>query len=222
MIVVHHLNFSRSTRILWLLEEIGASYTMVSHLREPGFRAPPELRAIHPFGKAPLIEDAGLVIAESAVILDYIDREYADRRFTPSTDADRLLQAELLYFAESALGGVLKTNLYGHLTGGFTGVFETVIAHDTAAALGRIDDLARTPYLFGDELTLADIQLGYSLALADYLGLLQPYARATAYLARLQERPALQRALEKGGPMTPPRPTADPRTGTANDRTQPA
>jgi len=204
MVTVHHLNLSRSTRVLWLLEEIGAPYRIVTHVREPGFRAPASLRAVHPLGKAPVIEDEGLVIAESAVILDYIDGRYAGGRFTPDEPENRIRHAEMMQVAETALGASLTVNFYGQLTGGLTGTFASIIARDTDAALAHVETRIAGAYLMGDGLTLADLQLAYPLAVARYLGFLHDYPRSADYLARLEEREALRRAIAAGGPMTPP------------------
>lgn len=204
MVVVHHLDFSRSTRVLWLLEEIGIAYEVVPHFREPGFRAPASLRAVHDLGKAPVIEDDGFTIAESAVILEYLDARYANGRFSPAAPADRLRHAEVLHFAENALASSLMINLYGHFTGGLVGTFAAIIARDVDAALGHVERTATGRYFVGDELTLADIQLAYPLELASYLGFLPEYPRAEAYLARLYRRDALARAIAVGGPMRPP------------------
>src|ERR1700761_2765614 len=93
MLTVHHLRFSRSTRILWLLEEIGQPYELVCYDRDPKtWRSPPELKTIHPLGKAPVIEDDGLVIAESGAIIDYLIARYADGRLGPAP-GDRLWPA---------------------------------------------------------------------------------------------------------------------------------
>lgn len=205
MHTVHHLNYSRSMRILWLLEEIGIDYQIVQHVREPGFGAPASLRAVHASGKAPILSDKGLVIAESGVILDYIDREYAGGRFTPTALLQRLDHAQWMYFAEAGLSQPLMTTLYGRLTGGLAGVFATIIARDAGTALTRLEKRVSAPYMFGAAVTLADMQLAYDLELASYLGLLAGYPHAAAYLERLKERPALQRALAVGGPMMPPR-----------------
>ncbi|BBD96991.1 glutathione S-transferase [Sphingobium amiense] len=179
-------------------------YEIVGYVREPGFRAPAELRAVHPLGKAPVIEDGGHLIAESAVILDYLDRTYADGRFTPRDGAARLRHSEMMHFAEAAIGSSLRTNLYGRLTGGLTGTFAAIIERDTGAALGHVETQISEPYFQGDGLTLADVQLGYLLDLASYLGLLSDYPSATAYLGRLKERDAFKKAVSVGGPMTPP------------------
>jgi len=208
MVTVHHLNYSRSTRILWCLEEIGQPYAVVSHLREPGFRAPNSLRAVHQSGKAPVLSDEGLVVAESGVILDYLDKRYGGRRFTPIDKTAWLEHAQWMYFADCGLGAGLMTTLYGRLSGGLGGTFEAIVTRETDVALARVEERlaaeVAAPYLFGDMLMLVDFQLVYVLELASYLGLLSAYPGILAYLMRLNARSALKRAVVAGGPMMPP------------------
>ncbi|MGY2733851.1 glutathione S-transferase family protein [Sphingomonas sp. UYP23] len=207
MITLHHLNHSRSTRILWLLEEIGTPYDVVWHERLPGFRAPDALKGIHPSGKAPLLVDDALVIAESGVILSYLDETYAGGRFTPEATASRLAHAEWMWFAESGASQPLMTMLYAGMTEGLSGVFGQIAVRDADAALGTIDRAITGRYLFEESLTLADVQMSYTLELANHLGLLSLHPNLGAYLDRLKARPALRRAIEVGGPMMPVSPT---------------
>lgn len=204
-IVVHHLDFSRSTRVLWFLEEIGLPYSVVRHERTSGFRAPAALRDVHPLGKAPVIVDGDLVIAETAAILAYLDETYARGRFTPSGTQARWRHAEWVAFAEGGAGSALMTCLYGTLVGGFEGVYRTMVARDAEVSISHIEAASGQPYLLGPDLTIADFRICYILELAKHLELLANHPAAAAYLNRLNDRPALRRAIEVGGPMTPGR-----------------
>lgn len=203
MTIVHHLDHSRSTRILWFLEEIGKPYEIIRHTRLPGFRAPETLRAIHPSGKAPLLVDGDLTIAESSVILGYLDARYGEGRFAPRVIQARLAHDEWMAYAESGAVQPLMVRLYASLTEGLSGVFGKIIDRDTTATLGRINQSITGTYLLGDDLMLADIQLSFVLELADYLNLLESFPEAHAYLDRMRRRPAFQRAISLGGPMMP-------------------
>lgn len=205
MITVHHLNFSRSTRVIWLLEELGLDYRLVRHARTPGFAAPQSLRAVHPLGKAPVIEDAGRTIAESSVILDYLNQTYGQGRLAPPFgDPRHLAHAEWLQWVEGAAAFPIMTRLYGTLTGGLPPVLETIIQRETRNVLSYLAQVAvLDPYLVGQDFSLADIQIAYVLDLADYLNLLGPYPILRRYLGLLLARPAFGRAVAAGGTMTP-------------------
>lgn len=206
MITVHHLNFSRSTRILWLLEELGQPYNLVKYERDENFRAPPELQKIHPLGKAPVIQDGDLVLGESAVILDYINTRYGQGRFAPPAgSAAYYRHNELLQYVESTAGFPIMAVRIGAIAGGmsagmqkfFTPLLARTFDHMTRVITGR--------YLMGDDLMLADIQMIYLLAIADSGGMLIDQVELANYLGRLMQRPALQKAIEIGGPMMPPK-----------------
>lgn len=207
MITVHHLTYSRSNRILWLLEEIGIPYEMVTYHRDPRtMRAPPELLAIHPLGKAPVIEDDGRVIAESGAIIEYLAQTYGDGRFGPSAgDPDWVSYLEWLHFAEgSAIMGVLM-----QMMGGRDGLPKHVAAYAEQSVDRAMSALERAlegrEFLVGDALTGADIQIQYVLEMGFALGVLGERPILAAYNARLTARPAYQRAIEKGGPVPLPR-----------------
>ena len=206
MITVHHLAFSRSTRILWLLEELGLRYDLVKYPRDENFRAPPALQAIHPLDKAPVIQDGELVLGESAIILDYINSRYGQGRFAPPAGSDAYFKHnEWLHYAESTAALPIMVTRIGTIAGGmsegmqnfFTPLLARTFNHMTRGVTGR--------YMMGDDLTLADIQMIYLLAVAESSGMLANQAELTAYLGRLMERPALQKAIAIGGPMMPPK-----------------
>lgn len=207
MIVVHHLNYSRSTRVLWLLEELQIDYQLVRHERLPGFRAPTSLRDVHPSGKAPIVELDGLVLAESAAILAAIDSRFGQSRLTPPAGSEaQLRHEEWLHYAEGSLALPLMMTLFARLTGGVSDLLGRVIAGNAKRQLDRLDDGlgAGGPFIMGAMFSLADIQLAYLVDLARYLGLLEDRARLMAYFERFEDRPAYVRALAVGGPMMPP------------------
>jgi len=205
MLTVHHLAYSRSTRVLWLLEEIGAPYQLVRYERDAEFRAPPELQAVHPLGKSPVIEDGGLVIGESAVILSHIDQVYGGGRFTPSEEAERLRHEEWLQYVESTAAFPIMISTVGARVGLSEGM-AAFVASPLARTLELIASAVEGEgFIMGEDLRLADIQFVYVLEMASHAGLLADQPAISAYLERLKRRPALMRALEIGGPMAPPR-----------------
>lgn len=206
MITLHHLNFSRSTRALWLLEELGLDYELVRHERDQNFRAPPSLAAVHPLGKAPVIVDDGLVLAESGTILRYLEQAYGDGRLVPAPGTpDRAVHDEWLDFVESSAGLPVMLTLLGGMTGGLPEGLQRFTSPELAKTLGYIADRVQDrTYLIGDRLTLADIQMSYLLTALRRTGQLAAYPAVDAYLQRLEETPGLRKAIEIGGPMAPP------------------
>lgn len=207
MIVLHHLNHSRSTRILWMLEEIGLPYRLVAHERLPGLRAPPALRALHPAGKAPVIEDDGLVLAESSVILAYLDDRYGGGRLAPPFGTpDRARHDEWLHFVEGTAVLPLMIGFYGDLTGGLSPIMQKIRDAEAKAVLDRIEQAVTTKaFLTSDRLTLADIQISWLIEFAFDRGLLAEYPAISVYRERLLALPAYVRALEVGGPVMLPK-----------------
>lgn len=206
MITVHHLNFSRSTRVLWLLEELGLDYELKAYARDQNFRAPAELGAVHPLGKAPVLVDDGLVLAESATILRYLEQKYGDGRLVPAPGTpDRAIHDEWLDFVESSAGLPAMLTLIGAMTGGLPAGLAGFTGPELAKSLGYVADrVATRDFLMGERLTLADIQMSYMLSALRPAGHLDAYPALYAYLDRLEATPGLTKALEIGGPMTPP------------------
>jgi glutathione S-transferase len=206
MIKVHHLNFSRSTRILWALEELNVPYEIVRYERDANFRAPASLKNVHPLGKAPVIEDGRFKLAESAPILTYINERYGNGRLAPARGTDAAyLHDEWLQYAESSAALPLMFKIIGGMLGGLPDKVDAFATQGTARTLDYIAaDLKISPFLMGDDLLLADIQLSYLLAIAEHVGLLQNHPTLSEYLTRLLARPACVRALAAGGPMTRP------------------
>lgn len=206
MITVHHLTFSRSTRVLWLMEELGLPYHLVHHARDAAFKAPPALAAVHPLGKAPVITDGALVLAESAVILSYINERYGQGRLAPPHGtADYYLHEEWLQYSESTASFPIMTMRIGAITGGLPEAMRAFVAPTLAKTLDHISGrLSGRDYLLGPELTLADIQMAYLIEVAERTGLLATHPTLPAYLKRLKSRPAFIQAEAAGGPMMPP------------------
>ena len=205
MITVHHLDHSRSLRILWLLEELGLPYDLVLHRRDPATRlAPPSLETIHPLGKAPMIVDGERTIFESGAIIDYLIRRHgAGRLQPPPASADYDDYQMWLHYAEGSAMLPLMLNLYTARLSEAAAPLRARIDSELARHLGYVEQaLAGRDYLVGDSLTGADIQFGFVAEMLAMTGQAHGYPRIAAWLARLQERPAYQRAIEKGGVNT--------------------
>lgn len=206
MITLHHLSFSRSSRVIWLMEELGLAYDLVRHERDARFKAPAALRAVHPLGKAPVIRDGDLVLAESAIILTYINARYGEGRLAPPPGTEaHYRHEEWLHYAESTAAFPIMTMRIGALTGGMSEALAAFVAPTLAATLDHIaEHLAGRPFLMGEALTLADIQMCYLIEVAERTGLLAAHPALSGYLTRLKGRDAFRRAEAAGGPMMPP------------------
>lgn len=202
MIIVHHLNNSRSQRILWLLEELGVPYEIKRYERDAKTNlAPPELKAINPLGKSPVLEDGPHTLIESAAIIDYLIRRHGEGRLQPdpaTATFDEYVQ--WLHFAEGSAMLPLMLNLYVGRLGDAGAPLQPRIQSELANYLGYLDNsLSLTPYLLGDELSGADIQMSFIAEIAKAQGLLAPYPNLAAWLERFQARPAYKKAVEQGG-----------------------
>jgi glutathione S-transferase len=204
MIEVHHLNNSRSQRVLWLLEELALPYTIVAYQRDAKtMLAPPSLKAIHPLGKSPVIRDGDQVIAESGAILEYLVERHGGGRFAPARESAAYERYRYwMHYAEGSLMTQLLVKLYlGRVGEPAHALFER-IEGQTRMHLDFVEaQLGDAQYLAGNELTAADMQMSFPLELSATQKILndrQP--RLKQLLARLHARPAYQRALEKGGP----------------------
>jgi glutathione S-transferase len=225
MLIVHHLETSRSQRILWLLEELGVPYELKIYRRNPATRlAPPELKAIHPLGKSPVITDDGVVVAESGAIIEYLVEKYAATaggelaHLQPAAGTAEHRQCRYwMHYAEGSLMNWLVMKL----------VFTTIprrpmpfFARPIARAIcGKVqaqmvdpnlqaatafieDHLSRHRWFAGSDLSMADFQMSFAVE-----ALLSRATGTTAcphlrdYLARIRARPAYQRAESKGGPV---------------------
>jgi glutathione S-transferase len=203
MLKIHHLNNSRSQRILWLLEELGAPYEIVHYTRmSPMPLAPPELKAVHPLGKSPVITDGDVTIAESGAIVEYILDTYGKGRMRPPPgSSDHLKYVEWMHYAEGSAMLPLLMHMYLGFLGEAAAPLKPRVDSEIANHLSYLEKaIAGRPFFVGDDLTGADIQLSFVLEAADASGQLKPYPALAAYLARMQARPAYRRAIEKGGP----------------------
>jgi glutathione S-transferase len=218
MITVHHLNNSRSQRVLWLLEELGIGYEVTRYERDPKTMfAPASLRAVHPLGKSPVITENGLTIAESGAIIEYlIERHGEGRLIPPAGTPERLRYTYWLHFAEgSAMSPLLLSLIFSRLPRQPMPFFARPIARGICSrVLGTFvepqlkthqkfmeDELEKSTWFAGDEFTAADIQMSFVVeASAARGGLDHTRPKLMAWLARIHARPAYNRALERGGP----------------------
>jgi glutathione S-transferase len=203
MLKVHHLNNSRSQRILWLLEELDARYEIVHYRRmSPLPLAPPELKAVHPLGKSPVVTDDGATIAESGAIIAYILDKYGKGRLRPDPKSpEHIRYVEWMHFAEGSAMLPLMLHLYTGLLGDAAALLRPRIDSEIANHLSYMENaLGERDFFVGSDLTGADVQLTFVLEAAASSGVLKDYPGLTKYLARMQARPAYKRAIEKGGP----------------------
>ena len=206
MLTIHHLGKSQSERILWLCEELGVPYELKIHDRDKVTNlSPPDLRALHPMGTAPVITDGKLVLAESGAIVEYIIHRHGGGRLTLGpTHPDYATYLYWFHFANGNLQPVMSRNLL---------VRRLELPADNpvlVSTLGRLDrvlkqvesQLAKTDYLAGREFTAADIMAVFSLTTMRYFMPvdLKPYPKILAYLQRIAARDAYQRAMRKGDP----------------------
>jgi len=201
MLKVHHLNNSRSQRILWLLEEMGTPYEIVKYQRmQPVPLAPPELKAVHPLGKSPVIEDGDVKIAESGAIVEYLIEKYGKGKFKPAEGSpEHWKYIEWMHFAEGSAMLPLLMALYTGMLGDAAMMLKPRVDSEIANHLSYMEEAIKgRDYFVGKELTGADIMLLFVLEAAG--ARLEPYPSLMAYRKRMQDRPAYQRGIEKGGP----------------------
>lgn len=218
MIIVHHLNNSRSQRVLWLLEELELVYEIVRYERDPAtMAAPPSLKTVHPLGKSPVIVDDGLTIAESGAILEYLADRYGQGRLRPPPDtAERLKCTYWLHYAEGSLMPLLLLKLVMDRLGRppmplllrplarkiADGVVGAMVSPRLTQHLDVLEDsLSSSRWFAGEEFSIADIQMSFPVeAAASRAGLDGSRPRLMAWLQRIHQRPAYRRALDRGGP----------------------
>ena len=201
MLTVHHLNNSRSQRILWLLEELGTPYEIVKYQRmSPMPLAPPELKEVHPLGKSPVLTDGGKTIAESGAIVEYLIDTYGKGRLRPKPGTDDYWRyVEWMHYAEGSAMLPLLLALYAGLLGDGAALLRPRIDGEIANNLSYMETgLGGREFFVGTDLTGADIQLLFVLEAAG--DRLQPYPGLVAYRDRMHARPAYKRGIEKGGP----------------------
>jgi glutathione S-transferase len=203
MITVHHLNESRSQRILWLLEELGLSYEIRPYFRDEHTRmAPPELREVHPLGKSPVISDADRVIAESGAIIDYLVRRHGGGRLEPDRSSDAYDDyVHWLHYAEGSAVVPFIVQPIANAYGKLSEPLRRRVAAELDLHMSYINaSLDGRDYLLGNELTGADIQMSFVGELAGARGVRSTYPNVDAWVRRLQARPAYQAAVQRGGP----------------------
>ncbi|MGH8688762.1 MAG: glutathione S-transferase family protein [Burkholderiales bacterium] len=217
MIVVHHLNNSRSQRVLWLLEELGVPYEIKRYQRDAKtMLAPPELRAVHPLGKSPVIEDGGQALAESGAIVEYLAERYGADRFVPAAGTpERMRYRYWMHFAEgTAQPPLLLKLLFDRVEKGPMPFFVRPVARAIAQrAKGTYiqpniernldfmeSELQRRAWFAGEQFSAADVQMSFPLEAAVVRGGLDgKRARLMDFLKRIHARPAYLRAIDKGG-----------------------
>ncbi|WBO24170.1 glutathione S-transferase family protein [Sphingomonas abietis] len=202
MIVVHHLENSRSQRILWLLEELGLPYEIRHYRRDPKtMLAPPELRKVHPLGKSPVIEDEGIVLAETGAIVEHLVLKGGG--FGPPSDLPgALLWRQFLHYAEGSMMPPLLALLVVGRLGLLGRPARKPLLKMFAVHLRWLEaELATRDWFAGPQITAADVMMSFPLEAAQArAGLDDRYPRLQAWIARIHARPAYQAALAKGGP----------------------
>lgn len=202
MLTVHHLNNSRSQRILWLLEELGTPYEIKHYERDPDTnRAPAELKAVHQLGKSPVIEDGDLIIAETGAIIVYLLDKYGDGKLRPEKGTqDYVDYVHFLHFAEGSAMLPLLLSLYTSYLGDAAAPLQPMIMAEIKAILDYCEyHLISKPWFAGEEMTGADIQMIFPLEAAKARGRLKGYDACNEYVDRVHALPAYRRALDKGG-----------------------
>lgn len=203
MITVHHLNESRSQRILWLLEELGIPYDVQFYRRDEHTKAAPaDLQQIHPLGKSPVITDDGRAIAESGAIIDYVVRHYGRGRLQPDPASDAYDQyVYWLHYAEGSASLPFVIDPIAKSFGKMAAPLQRRVDKELALNLGYVDGCLRgRDYLLGDELTAADVQMSFVGELAVALADVSHFPNLDGWVTRFQARPAYGAALERGGP----------------------
>jgi glutathione S-transferase len=220
VIVLHHLNQSRSQRVLWLLEELDLAYEVRVYQRDPAtMRAPPELRQVHPLGKSPVITDGEVTLAESGAIVEYLVQRHGDGRLRPAPGTPGALR--YLYFMHYAEGSLMPPLLlklvFDRIQKAKMPFFVRPVARAIAgrALKGFVmpeierhldfleQELGDSPWFTGDEFTAADIQMSFPIEAARArAGLGGQRPRLKNFLERIHQRPAYARALQRGGPFS--------------------
>lgn len=203
MIVVHHLNDSRSQRVLWLLEELGLPYELRAYQRDPQTRlAPPELTAVHPLGKSPVITDGDRRVFESGAIVDYLIRRHGGGRLQPdAASPDYDVYQQWLHYAEGSAMLPLMLHLYVSRLGEAGAPLQPRIESEIANHLGFVDrSLGTQAFFVGDTFSGADVQMSFVGEIAGVYGKRSAYPNLDRWTRAMQARPAYRAALARGGP----------------------
>jgi glutathione S-transferase len=215
MITVHHLNNSRSQRVLWLLEELGCEYEIKKYQRDPAtLLAPPELIQVHPLGKSPVITDGARTVAESGAIIEYLTDTYGNGRLRPVAGTDaRLRYTYWLHYAEgSAMPPLLMKLVFLRLPKGAPALLRPLAGKIASRAQTTFIDpqlrrhmafweseLEKSEWFAGDEFTGADIQMSFPVEAAAARSGIEAGPKLRNFLTRIHARPAYQRAIARGG-----------------------
>jgi glutathione S-transferase len=205
MLVVHHLNDSRSQRVLWLLEELGLPYEIKHYQRDAATRlAPPELKAVHPLGKSPVLTDGERTVIESGAIVDYLIRRHGQGRMQPALQSPEFDDyQQWLHYAEGSAMLPLLLKLYVSRLGEAGAPLWPRIESEIANHLGYVEQsLQGRQWLVGGELSGADIQMSFVGEVAGARGNRADYPNLDAWVKRFQQRPAYRKALQRGGPYS--------------------
>ena len=200
-LIVHHLNNSRSQRILWLLEELGAPYEIKQYQRDAVTNlAPPELKAIHPLGKSPLLEDDGRIIQESGAIAEYLCENYGGEALVPARGTDdHVRHLELIHFAEGSAMTPILLDIYLGRLGEAAAPVKPRIDEQLDAHFSYLEgELNDAGHFIGDSLSAADIMLSFPAEVAAMGGAAR-YPKLAAFVSAMHARPAWQAAREKSG-----------------------
>lgn len=204
MIEVHHLNNSRSQRVLWMLEELGVAYTVVRYERDAKtMLAPPELKNVHPLGRSPVIRDGDFVLAESGAILEYLVERYGAGRFVPQRGTREYESSRYwVHYAEGSLMMQLLVKVYLDRVGEPAKALLERVSGAVRMHLDYVEgSLGSSQFLTGAAFTVADVQMSFPLEVAAAQGMLgDAHPQLRALLTRLHGRPAYRAALAKGGP----------------------
>lgn len=202
MITVHHLNNSRSQRILWLLEELGLAYDIVGYKRDATTNlAPDSLKKIHPLGKSPVVTDDGTTIAESGAIVEYLIRKYGRGRLMPAEDSpDFVTYLHWMHYAEGSAMLPVMLTLYVMRLGEAGAPLHPRIESEVRNHFSYVEEaLGTRDFFVGNDLTGADFQMVFTLEAAKSLGLLANFPNLNRYLSAIHDRPAYKRGVERGG-----------------------
>ena len=202
-LIVHHLNNSRSQRILWLLEELGLPYELHHHQRDSVTNlAPPALLALHPLGKSPMIEDDGRLVYESGAIVEYLCERHGGDALVPARGTDdHIRHLELMHFAEGSAMTPILLALYTGRLGDAAAPLMPRISEQLASHFSFMESqISEGGLFFGDTLSAADIMLSFPAEVAIAQGHGAAFPKLAAFVAAIQARPAYQRGLAKGGP----------------------
>ncbi len=221
MLTLHHLDHSRSQRVLWLLEELELPYDIKLYTRDrQTMLGPAELKKVHPLGKSPVITDGDLTLAESAAILEYLLDRYGSGRLAPPAGSSEYLRFRYwMHYAEgSAMPPLLLKLVFDRVANGPMPFFVRPVARAIANGANKAfigpqlklhldymeSELGKSLWFAGDEFSAADIQMSFPLEAAQSrAGLDASRPRLSAFLQRIRERPAYQRAIARGGPVMP-------------------